>query len=541
MPKKGKGKKGKKGGGKKGGKKGKKGGKASKLDRDVELSMALANAKLWSSRLEVTEKSRNEYRENCKRMAGENDKLHDTLFQSERDTIEVVTFLKKGDIEKDEQISNLQQELRDLKKQARQDKENIISEFNNQVSDLESRLEQRTSEVNLMQSELKLVKEFRRKRAQMQAELDEIRESLFLANKEHKDTLQKIEHKFFEEKIRLEREASQKIAELAERAHTEAIASLDETTRSVYKENIRLNESLSYHVKESQTLQTQCDALQEEVEELRAHKALNDATVKSKVTESKQQKQEIRELKDKVTSLEQVLSSMVHEFREERRMIEEGAKIQTTASEGEIKKLQRMIEMKDRETNKVKLLAKNIVDQRTTVEIFFLDALEKVRTEIALNRAQYVQAAQAAYQRKMLAAHAGQTEFPKIRNFKKNDHSTNSVYADLSEAENWTSLGGNVDIRDLTWEQKEKVLRLLFARMNGVKGANKTQRLPLRSAPNSPLSITDKPQRSSEQPAIKGPNDEDGTRDGTQTFITQEQPSGLSLPTISQKQVPTSS
>lgn len=49
----------------------------------------------------------------------------------------------------------------------------------------------------------------------------------------------------------MEREASQKIAELAERAHTEAIANLDETTRSVYKENIRLNEALGYHVKVS--------------------------------------------------------------------------------------------------------------------------------------------------------------------------------------------------------------------------------------------------------------------------------------------------
>ena len=46
-----------------------------------------------------------------------------------------------------------------------------------------------------MQSELKLVKEFRRKRAQMQSELDEIKESLFYANKEHKDSLQKMEHK----------------------------------------------------------------------------------------------------------------------------------------------------------------------------------------------------------------------------------------------------------------------------------------------------------------------------------------------------------
>ena len=70
-----------------------------------------------------------------------------------------------------------------------------ISKFNDQIAELESRLEQRGSEVRLMQSELKLVKEFREKRAEMQAELDEIREKLFFANKDHKDTMQKLEHK----------------------------------------------------------------------------------------------------------------------------------------------------------------------------------------------------------------------------------------------------------------------------------------------------------------------------------------------------------
>lgn len=31
------------------------------------------------------------------------------------------------------------------------------------------------------------------------------------------------------------------------------------------------------------------------------------------------------------------------------------------------------------------------------------------------------------------------------------------------------SRGARVDISELTWEQKEKVLRLLFAKMNGIK------------------------------------------------------------------------
>lgn len=46
---------------------------------------------------------------------------------------------------------------------------------------------------------------------------------MFATEKHHKDTLQQMEHKFFEEKVRLQQEASKKIAELAERAHSEAI------------------------------------------------------------------------------------------------------------------------------------------------------------------------------------------------------------------------------------------------------------------------------------------------------------------------------
>ena len=48
---------------------------------------------------------------------------------------------------------------------------------------------------------------------------------------------------------RLQSEASRQIAELAERAHNEAVVNLDETTRNIYRENVRLTESLSLHMK----------------------------------------------------------------------------------------------------------------------------------------------------------------------------------------------------------------------------------------------------------------------------------------------------
>ena len=49
-----------------------------------------------------------------------------------------------------------------------------IGDFTARLTTLQDALTEKTSEVKMMQSELKLVKEFRRKRGQMQKELDEV-------------------------------------------------------------------------------------------------------------------------------------------------------------------------------------------------------------------------------------------------------------------------------------------------------------------------------------------------------------------------------
>ena len=54
---------------------------------------------------------------------------------------------------------------------------------------------------------------------------------------------------------------------------------------------------------------------------------------------------------------------------------------------------------------------------------------------LPITREQYRRDAQKAYQEKMLAAHTGKAEFPKIRTFNKSTASTNSVYKDLEAAE----------------------------------------------------------------------------------------------------------
>ncbi|CAF5076685.1 unnamed protein product [Rotaria magnacalcarata] len=115
MPKKGKGKKDNKG------KKGKK-----KKD-DTPLKMDARNTTLWEARLNIADTSRKHCREVVGTLAGENETLRDQLRQTEKDTIDVVSFLKKQDMDKDTEIERLQQEINTLQVEQSKDKQELVS------------------------------------------------------------------------------------------------------------------------------------------------------------------------------------------------------------------------------------------------------------------------------------------------------------------------------------------------------------------------------------------------------------------------------
>ncbi|ELV09885.1 hypothetical protein TREES_T100010364, partial [Tupaia chinensis] len=293
--------------------------KTIKTEESV-VDRAKANASLWEARLEVTELSRIEYRDTSRRLAKSNEELKKQQFKMEKDTMSVLSYLKKQDQEKDNLIEKLKQQLTETKEKAQEEKEKL---------------------------------------------------------------------------------------------------------------------------------------------------EVNDLLVREKIMQLTQQRSQIQSLQKKVLSLEAALSIMTKEFETEVLKLQQQAVTENQAGQVEIDKLQQLLQMKDREMNRVKKLAKNILDERTEVEGFFLDALHQVKQQILFSRKHYKQIAQTAFNLKMRAACAGRTEYPKIRTFDGREHSTNSVNQDLMEAEKWTNIKGNVDIGELTWEQKEKVLRLLFAKMNG--------------------------------------------------------------------------
>ncbi|KAK3563044.1 hypothetical protein QTP86_014559 [Hemibagrus guttatus] len=460
---------------KKGGKKGK--GKINKenksnsnTDKECDTERAKANAALWEARLEVTEKSRVEYREAARRLARDNEELTNQQYRAEKDTTDIIAFLKKQELGKDAQIAALEEQLKDEKSKALQDKEFLVAEYTVKINELEEKFKKRSRDFSMIQGELKTIKEFRKKKAHMEQELITMKESMYIAEREHKESLARMEHKFFIEKVCLEKEAEQKIAQLAEQAHNEAIVQLDNVSRSVFKENVRLNEALGYHLKEAEELKRSNKTLIEENASLILDKETSELMITDNVAQLAAQRNEISELRAQVASLEQELALMITKCEQKNVTMQEQAVVSAQAGKVELEKLQKLLAMREREMSRVKRLARSIVEQRTQLELFFHEALAQVKQEIITSQIHYRQEAMEAYRKQMSEARSGRKEYPHIRTFNKAPHSTNNVYTDLEEAERWSSLqSSKVDISDLTWEQKERVLRLLFAKMNGLK------------------------------------------------------------------------
>ncbi|XP_069391420.1 basal body-orientation factor 1 [Paralichthys olivaceus] len=501
--------------------KGKKDGKQEvKADRESEIEKAKTNANLWELRLKVTDQSLRQYQEACGKLARTNQELTSQLYRVEKDSIDISGCLQRQDAAKEETISLLQKSLKSQEAHAREEQNKLAEDYILQLSEMKDLFRKRSSDFNMIQDGMRKIKEFQTKKAQMEQELCDIRASMDSADKGHREDLNKMECRFFKEKARLEREAEEAIAVAADRAHSEAIVQLDDASRSVFKENVRLNEALKYHIKEAQDLQKLTDSLGKQNASLALDKKTCELMVKKNAAQMAAQKDELSKLRAKVMSLEKALGPKGRELQRE-----EKEEKMLVRNQVELEKLQKVLCVRERELGHIKRLASTIVEQRTELEQFFHESLAQVKQEITASRLQYKKEAVQAYRWRLREATAGKLKFPPIRTFRKSPHSTNSVYSDMEAAATWTHQpGSKVEISDLTWEQREQVLRLLFAKMNGQRERKVSQHLAL-SASAEKKSLVD--------------SDAAGIREelSPATFITQAPESALpsnpnSLPNI---------
>jgi hypothetical protein len=404
-------------------------------------------------------------RANATTLVIENERLQGSLQGTERDTIEVIAYLKNEIKKQRKLVEDADERCKVMKRECREDVEQTEARYQKLLSDEKERLAEEVDKGDELRDELSRLKEFSSLRTKIEKELADVKAANVEIQRNFETELETRETKFYEEKVRMRVEAEAEISALAERAHASAVAGLDETTRNTYKENVRLEEELHVNKLENTRLAAANQRMITELTEARSEAREASMTMHAKVASAIKTDRMAKELKDKVSGLEKALGHCIREFEHEKSLMTLREAARSTADTRELSSLAHALELKTAETRRIRHLARNILVQRSEIESFFLDSLNRVKQEIARSRATFTKETKARFNKQVADAASGIGVLPPIQTFSKAASSTASLYDSFEEAGELPPGWMAVDPKDFTWEQRERVLRMMLAQM----------------------------------------------------------------------------
>lgn len=189
------------------------------------------------------------------------------------------------------------------------------------------------------------------------------------------------------------------------------------------------------------------------------------------------QQKKIKILKEKILVLEKSLQQIVYDFEKEKELLKFQHEQIIKEQREDVGGLRENLKYKSRELKNIRALAQVMLNQRSEIEQFFLEALEQIKEEI--RKKITIERKHKRGEFGGMIKKAGETSIMAPNNTQGSIGAGSSMMAGVG-AEN-SKIGGasvsqkpyseKVDLNDLDWEDRERVLRLLFSKMNaGVPG-----------------------------------------------------------------------
>lgn len=256
-------------------------------------------------------------------------------------------------------------------------------------------------------------------------------------------------------KERIKEDYKQKTELEKEKAKLEAEKKISEIDKSIQQQNIRLHDEVELQKDVLQFIEKQKETIFEENLGYKKDLEAYVDTINDYAKKQFEQNVKIKDLKNKISMLDKSLAQIVQDFEKEKELLKyQNEQIEKEQDE-DILNYKEQIRLKEREIKNVKALCQMILDQRSDVEQFFLEALEQVKEEVR--------------KRKEMNKESSLPELNRSNSKPSNFHrSENSLFEGSSYYQNL-----KIRLKDLDWEDRERVLRLLFSKMNsGVQCSN---------------------------------------------------------------------
>lgn len=305
-----------------------------------------------------------------------------------------------------------------------------------------------------VRKDLKKIEDFRSDKRNKQICLENLKRE----NEKKRMEIQNIEYneqnEIMKRKERLKEEYKQKVEMEKEKAKLDAEKKISDIDKSIQQQNVRLDDEVNLQNDVIEFIDKQKETI---FEENIGYKKDLDANIDTVIDYAKKQYEQnlkIKDLKNKISMLDKSLAQIVQDFEKEKELLKyQNEQIEQEQQE-DINNYKEQIRLKEREIKNIKALCQMILDQRSDVEQFFLEALEQVKEEVKRRKEQQKE-----------------SSLPEL-----NKSSSRRSYYQRSE-NSFMNTGYakeiKIKLRDLDWEDRERVLRLLFSKMNsGVPCSN---------------------------------------------------------------------
>ena len=285
--------------------------------------------------------------------------------------------------------------------------------------------------IQILEEKLRLVNSFKESKDSMDRELENLRKEKDELNRKLLDqqTNSDQAYKKREEKLRLLHE--EEIRRIEIDAENKARNKLSTEEQDLHKDNIRLIGDMKLQRKEVEDIKRDKKRILDENRQLRQELEISQSQVKDFAAKQSEMHKTIKSLKDKIKSSENEISMLTGQFDKNKESIIVSMNNQFSEKMNELNNLREQVKVRSKELKNMKALAQMILDQRSDVEQFFLESLEQIKEEV----------------QKRIIAEGKTKKLPLINQKGK-------AYSD------------KVELSDLDWEDRERVLRLLFSKMN---------------------------------------------------------------------------
>ena len=381
---------------------------------------------------------------------------------------------------KDDLIAKLNEEMVKKESQLRHEvdkvKRTIGVEFAEHRKESSATIEDLKTRLTAAENELNILDSYRANKSKHDEDVARLESSLADQANYTKNALDEQERKNLEAKSVLLKEMEDQKTAFRNIALAEAREAMSLESKKIVVENLRLHEELKFHHAMTIELQTEKSATEEKLKALQREMEVRNDKDTEYARQSYVKTKEIRNLRDRVDQLEKAAVLNAEKFKMRCKELKGAVQKDLEEATLDAAGLRRLMKIKNKELRVMKSLAATILSQRSEMEQFFLEALaevkEKIRRERKKNKVDTTKRFHALRKTGTDGSSPrrgpdGEVKlggtFPKI-------HQSRVHHMDERGASGFPLRPEEVvHMSDLSWEDKELVLRVLFAKLNGLK------------------------------------------------------------------------